>query len=156
MSSDGFIALDEQAGFLAWRWFLRAQSVLAAGLDKALRRQAGLSLTWYDVLVHIGEAPQQRIRLRDLEERVFFSQSTVSRLAVRLECAGLIERCIPDTNRRTVEISLTASGTETLRAARAVAMAHIREHFLKTLRPGEAERMIELFQRLSTARVDGT
>ncbi len=147
--ASGEVAPGEVAAFAAWRLFLQAHAALVTRLDAALQDRADLPLLWYDVLVHVGEAPGRRIRLRELQERVFFSQSTVSRLAARLEGCGLVERCVPDDDRRTVEVRLTADGARRLRAARAVAIEELRGHFVAALAPGDAERLRDILGRLA-------
>ncbi len=138
----------EMPAFTAWRLFLGSHAVLVTRLDAALRARADLPLTSYDVLSHVSEAPHQRIRLRDLETRVFFSQSTMSRVASRLEDSGYLERSVPSDDRRTVEIKLTAAGAQKFRTARSVAIEVIREDFVAGLAPGDADRLLEIFGRL--------
>ncbi len=140
----------EMLAFNAWRLFLRSHLILATRLDIALRAQADLPLAWYDVLTHVSEAPQQHIKLRDLEDRVLFSQSTMSRLVSKIEARGYLERSIPPDDRRTVEIHLTSSGARQFRTARAIAIKVLRENFVALLTPGDAERLLEIHGRLST------
>jgi DNA-binding MarR family transcriptional regulator len=133
----GRVAPAEEVAFEAWGLLLRVHATVTSGLDAALQREAGVTLSTYDLLAHVASARDRRIRLHDLEQRVFFSQSTVSRLAARLEREGLLERSVPACDRRSVEVRLTAAGAATFRSARAVAAGHLRRAFVGRLAPGQ-------------------
>ena len=132
----------ERVAFAAWRSLLEVHASLTRRLDAALQDRAGLPLGWYDVLVHVDEAPSGRIRLRELEQRVLVSQSTVSRLAARMEAAKLLARETPQDDRRSVEVHLTAAGLRCLRRARAVAIDEIRQGFVHALTENEAATLL--------------
>ena len=138
----------EYAAFTAWRMFLQVHTVLTQQLDRALQDRAGMPLSWYDILVHIGEAPHSRIRSRELEDRVFVSQSTVSRLAAKMEQAGLVTRTVPADDRRAVEIELTDAGGRSLRRARETAIEVIRRRFVTALHGDDAEHLLRILQTL--------
>jgi DNA-binding MarR family transcriptional regulator len=148
--------------FAAWRSLLEVHARLSRRLDAALQRRAGVPLGWYDVLVHVDEAPSGRIRLRELEQRVLVSQSTVSRLAVRMEAAGLLAREKPRDDRRAVELHLTAAGASRLRAARQVAIVEIRESFVHSISADDATQLLRTLSgirrrgREFDARADAT
>jgi len=50
------------------------------------------SLKWYDVLFALKKAPEHRLRLSELTEKLLLSRSNLTRLADRLEKAGLLRR----------------------------------------------------------------
>src|SRR5919199_1123428 len=106
----GPVQPHEQAAFEAWALLLRAHATLSGGLDAALREQAAMTLGAYDLLAHVASAPERRIRMHDLERKVLFSQSTVSRLASRLEREGLLERVVAEDDRRALVVRLTGAG----------------------------------------------
>jgi DNA-binding MarR family transcriptional regulator len=133
---------SERVSFAAWRSLLEVHAGITRRLDAALQAQAGVSLGWYDVLVHVDEAPAGRIRLRDLEQRVLVSQSTVSRHAARMEGAGLLVRTTPPDDRRSVEVHLTETGIARLGQARAVALAEIRRRFVAGLTDDDASHLL--------------
>ena len=76
----------------AWRGFLRVHSTLVKALDGELERAHGLSLTSYEVLMFLGDAPEGQLRMHDLASHVLLSRSGLTRLVDRLERDGLIER----------------------------------------------------------------
>ena len=60
---------EEQVAFEAWSLLLRAHARLVTGLDEALREREGMTLSAYDLLVHVASATDRRITMRELEER---------------------------------------------------------------------------------------
>ena len=143
------VAAGERTAFDAWGLLLRVHATLTGGLDAALREGAGTTLSAYDLLVHVAASPDRRIRLHDLEQRVLFSQSTVSRLAARLEREGLLERTVAEGDRRALEVRLTGAGARAFAEARAVAAAYLREHFVAALGPGQDEQLRRILERVA-------
>ena len=100
-----------------WREFLGAHRQLVDRLAEQMMIDHQLPLEWFDVLIHLAETPEMRLRQRTLRDRVLLSESGVSRLLVRMEQAGLITRTTADEDRRGVEVALTEKGRRTLSAA---------------------------------------
>lgn len=93
-----------------WRLFITANVKLLDRIGEKFS-QAGLpSMDWYDVLLTLKEAPEYRLRLSDLAEKVLLSRSNLTHLVDRLEKAGLLyrERCPSD--RRGTYAVLTEAG----------------------------------------------
>lgn len=80
-------------------------------LEKGLRARIGLSLIEYGVLVHLSEAPDQRVRMRVLAEGVIVSKSRLSHRVARLEGEDYVRRehCADD--RRGLWAVLTQKGS---------------------------------------------
>src|SRR5215213_4291305 len=85
-----------------WPLFLKTYSVLVDRLDSELTAAAGMPLTWFDVLVHLVDAPNGRMRMQDLSTAVLLSKSGLTRLVDRMERAGLLTRGACPTDRRVV------------------------------------------------------
>ena len=101
----------------AWRMFLRAHSTVLRHLESELVAEHDLPLASYDVLVQLSEAPDSRLRMTELAERVLLSRSGLTRLVDRLERDGLVERqACPQDARGTLAV-LTPAGLSRLRAA---------------------------------------
>ena len=79
---------DQQ--LLAWRRFLRAHALVTRRLESDLMAEHQLPLASYDVLVQLVEAPERRLRMSELAERVLLSRSGLTRLVDRLEREGLV------------------------------------------------------------------
>ena len=127
---------DEQA---AWRAFLSMQKVIRESLERQLRQDAGMPMTYYVILAMLSEAPNRTLRMTELAAIAGTSQSQLSHAATRLEESGWIERRRCPGDKRGYLAVLTDSGFETLTA---VAPSHV-----------DSVRTV-LFDRLSTEQVD--
>lgn len=63
----------------AWRGLMSAHSKLVARLDASLQESQGISLPDYEVLVHLSEAPEDRMRMCELAGRLNLSPSGLTR-----------------------------------------------------------------------------
>jgi DNA-binding MarR family transcriptional regulator len=117
----------------AWRHFLRAHAVVVAAIEADLEAETGLPLVEYDVLVQLAEAPERRLRMQELAERVLFSRSGLTRLVDRMVAAGLVrrERCSDD-GRGSYAV-LTRAGLDRLRAATGPHLRAVEREFARVL-----------------------
>ena len=138
----------------AWRGFLRAHARLWRELEASLADRHGLSLNAYDVLVLLDEAPGGTLRMSELSAAVLMTSGGFTRLADRLERAGLIrrERCATDA--RGFDVSLTERGRSLLAEARSTHRADVRRRFLERLTPAEQEALGTIWQRILEPAVD--
>lgn len=132
----------------AWRGFLRVHSTLVKALDGELERAHGLSLTSYEVLMFLGDAPEGQLRMHDLASNVLLSRSGLTRLADRLERDGLIERHPCEDDARGSFAVITELGRGRLQAARATHLDGVRRHFLSHLSPEDQDRLGETWDRI--------
>ncbi|MEA2288625.1 MAG: hypothetical protein QOD55_622, partial [Solirubrobacteraceae bacterium] len=117
--------LDERE-LRAWRGMLRIHATLTKALDADLDAAHGLPLSSYEVLMHLYDADEQRMRMSDLAASVILSRSGLTRLVDRLEREGLIERQSCASDARGSFASLTPAGRRKLQAARATHLAGVR------------------------------
>src|SRR5512145_2677746 len=82
----------------AWRGMLRAHAELTLRLDAELQARHGISLTSYEVLMLLADAPRGRMRVSALSAATLLSVSGVSRMIDRLVREGLVvkEACEED------------------------------------------------------------
>src|SRR5215207_8970311 len=135
----------------AWRQFLMAHARVSRRLDDELRADHDLSLAEYDALLSIAEAPDRRIRMRQLADRVILSKSGVTRLIDRLVLDGLVQRdaCLSDA--RGAEAVLTTAGLDRLRRASRTHLRGIDEHFIAVVDDAD----LTVIQRSMRAVADG-
>src|SRR5258708_30413436 len=76
----------------AWRAFLDAQASLLRRLGAVLVKEEDITLAEYDVLVQLSFAPDGRLRMTELSDRVRLSPSGLTRLVARLVVGGLLNR----------------------------------------------------------------
>lgn len=123
----------------AWRAFLRAHATVVDRLDRELQEEHGLPLTWYEVLLHLDAAPDQRLRLSGLAEQLLLSRSGVTRLVDRMVAAGLIDRQVCRTDRRGAFAVLTHEGRDRLLQAAPGHVRGVEEHFTGLLSGDEID-----------------
>lgn len=133
----------------AWRLFLESGLALQSVLDTELEHQVGLSLRWYDVLIHLEESPEG-IPMSELAGRILHSKSGFTRLVDRMEDAGLVRRVRPEHDRRSILIMLTDHGTEAMHRARRYHRDAIERHFSQHLTDSEIKVMTHALEKIST------
>jgi len=132
----------------AWRGLLEAHAVLYGALDSQLQAEHGLSLSQYEVLKVVRDAPSGQMRMADVADRVLLSRSGLTRLVDRLVCTGLLERRACPSDARGALAHLTPLGRERLDAARRTHLEGVRRLFLSQLAPEEQERLGDLWERV--------
>jgi DNA-binding MarR family transcriptional regulator len=100
-----------------WRELEATHAVVRESLERALERKHQLSLSEYEVLRHLGTAPEGRMRMQELAEEIHLSQSALSRLVSRLEEAELVNRGVCNHDRRGVWACITDGGRDAQREA---------------------------------------
>src|SRR5690349_24584807 len=109
LQSEPSLSSPPREQLVVWRTFLEASFALIDILDAELQEQQGISLRWYDVLVHLEEA-EHGVRMNELASRILASKSGLTRVIDRMEEAGLVERQRPADDRRVIEIVMTPAG----------------------------------------------
>jgi DNA-binding MarR family transcriptional regulator len=115
----------------SWRVFLESAFALIDILDAELQERAGMSLRWYDVLVHLETG--EGLAMNELAARILSSKSGLTRVVDRMEEAGLVRRERSVSDRRVISVFITDHGRKTMRAARKVHHQGIQTHFLAHL-----------------------
>jgi len=96
-------------------------------------KHAGLPLPWYDVLIQLHDAPDGRLRMQDLADRVVLSRSGLTRLIDRMEHEGLVGREPVEDDRRGYFAVLTPEGSATYDRHAPGHHRSIYEHFTRHL-----------------------
>jgi len=75
-----------------WRRWLAMNAQLPVVLHRQLRRDSGLSLQDFDVLVQLTDTPEGRVRVLPLADALGWERSRLSHHVKRMEGRGLVER----------------------------------------------------------------
>jgi DNA-binding MarR family transcriptional regulator len=121
----------------AWRGFLDLHARLAAKLNRDLQQTSGLSLTDYDVLVHLTDVPDGRLRAFELGERLQWDKSRVSKQVARLAARGLVAKEECEADRRGAYVVLTPAGRRRIEAAAPAHVELVHHLVFDTLTPGQ-------------------
>jgi DNA-binding MarR family transcriptional regulator len=140
MAESALSPLPTRSELHAWRSFLNAHARVLRSLEAELLAAQRLSLVSYDVLVQLAEAPDRRLRMAELADRVLLSRSGVTRLVDRLERAGLVARQRVTGDGRGVIAELTPAGLERLRTAAHTHLAGVVRHFVARFDQDELAR----------------
>jgi DNA-binding MarR family transcriptional regulator len=132
----------------AWRLFLRSHAVVTRRLEGDLLAEQRLPLASYDVLVQLVEAPQRRLRMSELAERVLLSRSGLTRLVDRMEREGLVRREACEDDARGLYTVVTDAGVDRLRAASPTHLRGVSEYAVGRLDDREAEQLSALLSRI--------
>jgi DNA-binding MarR family transcriptional regulator len=131
-----------------WRMFLRAHASLTRRLERDLLAEQDLPLASYDVLVQLVEAPDGRLRMTDLADRVLLSRSGLTRLVDRLAAEGLVIRESCTSDARGTFTVITEAGRSRLRAAAPTHLRGIQEYMASRLSPTELDAFGALLAKL--------
>jgi DNA-binding MarR family transcriptional regulator len=95
---------------VSWRSYVTGAARLTDALNRQMERDSGLSLSEYEVLVRLSEAPDHTLRMSDLATSLVHSRSRLTHTVGRLEAQGLVERRSCADDRRGVNCAMTAAG----------------------------------------------
>jgi DNA-binding MarR family transcriptional regulator len=132
----------------AFAVLLRAHATATRKLNALLLSEHGLTLSDYEVLLRLAQAPERRLRRVDLAEQVVLSASGITRLLDGLEAAGYVERGECPSDRRVVYAVLTESGQAKLREAQQSHVSHVEQLFADRLARDELAQLAELLGKL--------
>jgi len=118
-------------------------------LDAALRREHGLAVTEFDVLITLFNAKDDRIGMSALADRVLLSPAGMTHLITRLERDGLVHREPDREDRRKFHAVLTGAGRRALREARRTHNEVLRRGLFAATTAAERRTLQRIWRRLS-------
>lgn len=138
---------DEQA---AWRALLDGTRLLFQALDRQLTAEADLSLTDYELLVRLEEAPEGRLRMRDLADATLSTRSGVTRAVTRAEKVGWVRRVECEDDRRGMNAELTEAGRAKLAASAPGHVDAVRENLIDLLSTDQLTQLRDIGSAVRT------
>lgn len=132
-----------------WRSYLQAVNLVDRKLNEGLKAAGDLSIEDYEVLVHLSEATDRRLRMSELSQRLVHSQSRLTQRVDRLTRRGYLcrEKCPED--RRGTFACLTDEGFAVLEATAPHHVNDVRAALLDLIEPGEHEVLASVFERIA-------
>jgi DNA-binding MarR family transcriptional regulator len=131
----------------AWLAVLQLNRSVLPLLDVRLRQAHGLSVSEFDVLITLWNAPERRLGMGALADSVLLSPSGLTHLVTRMERDGLIRRAADPGDGRKFFAELTPSGEETLRQSRLTHNEVVREQLLERLTRSERTTLARIWRR---------
>lgn len=128
----------------AWRGYTRMQVQVAARLHRNLLRSTGLSLPDYEVLVHLSEAPEGRLRSFQLSAALQWEKSRLSHHLTRMQARDLVSRQECETDGRGAFVLITPTGRAAIEAAAPTHVADVRDAIIDVLTPAQLDALAEI------------
>jgi DNA-binding MarR family transcriptional regulator len=143
--------VTEPDGLGAFAALLKVQAAVVRRLELRLEEHRLVPIAQYDVLLELNSAPDRRLRMQQLSERVVLSRSRVSRVVDEMARAGLVLKEPDPDDRRGAYAVITEAGRAALRAAAPVYLAGIEEEFLRHLTPAERRSVEKSLRKVLAA-----
>ena len=112
---------------------VRTHRRLTDTLGRELEQNVGIPLVFFDVLIHVGGAPDRRLTMSRLSADVALTTGGVTRLVDRMVEAGLVARQNCPSDRRSIYVVLTPQGQAVLDRAVAAHIDGIDRHLVAHL-----------------------
>jgi DNA-binding MarR family transcriptional regulator len=116
-----------------WRRWIYTQAQLHSQLARRLAAESGLSMSDYEVLVMLSEAPGGRLRMATLAEGLRWDRSRLSHHIRRMETRGVVARTDCPEDGRGSFVGITRAGRTTIEAAAPGHVRAVRELFIEPL-----------------------
>lgn len=125
----------------AWRSLMKMQDGLSEFIERQLRNRCGLSQADYQVLAHLSEAPDGRLRSFELGALLHWEKSRLSQHLGRMQNRGLVSRTRCLTDQRGAVIAITPRGRDLIAAAAPQHVADVRDVLIDHLTTTELEML---------------
>lgn len=139
-----------------WRLFVQACESVFAATDAQLIRDSGLPHGYYEILVHLSEAPGRALRMTQLAKASAYSKSRLSHAVARLEERGWVKRRDCPTDRRGQIAQLTDDGFAALAGAAPGHVEQVRRSLIDVLTPEQIEQLREISAAIIAAGSGGS
>lgn len=131
-----------------WRAWIEATGRVGSQVNAGLK-EAGMLHDDYEVLVHLSEADERRLRMSDLSERLLQSNSRLTQRIDRLERRGWVCRVKCPEDRRGTFAELTDDGFAALESTAPGHVRDVRVALIDQLEPDELEVMATALERVA-------
>jgi DNA-binding MarR family transcriptional regulator len=142
-----WLTKDEQD---IWRTYLTASTAFSAHVDRQLRRDSGMPMAYYEILVRLSEASGRCLRMSELANVSLSSRSRLSHAVAALEKSGWVVRRPADGDRRGWVCELTDQGFEALAEAAPGHVTTVRQHLFDVLTPEQLAVLRDIGRAIST------
>lgn len=131
----------------AWRKYIVASRRLLEALDDDLSAN-GLTLSDYEILVHLSDANDRRLRMSDLAERTILSRSRLSHRIKYMEGKGWVERQKCASDKRGTWAVMTTKGWNSIVKAAPDHVESIRKRFIDQISKVDQANIASAFEKV--------
>lgn len=105
---------DDHHALKLWLRLLACTTRVEGQIRDRLRREFGTTLPRFDLMAQLDRHPEG-LTMRELSERLMVTGGNVTGITDQLEAEGLVERQAHPTDRRSINVCLTATGRRSFR-----------------------------------------
>ena len=131
-----------------WRRWLTLNARVSATLHRELQDDAGLSMPDFEVLVHLTDSPEGRIRVTDLARLLQWERSRVSHHVTRMARRRLVQRVECAEDGRGAFIVITPQGRAAIEQAAPGHVSTVRRLVFDALSPDEVDAFATIIERV--------
>lgn len=131
----------------AWRKYIVASRRLLEALDDDLSAN-GLTLSDYEILVHLSDADDRRLRMSDLAEKTILSRSRLSHRIKYMEGKGWVERQKCAQDKRGTWAVMTTKGWNSIVKAAPDHVESIRKRFIDQISKADQANIAIAFEKV--------
>lgn len=117
----------------SWRSLLQGISKFLVAANADLQQQEDLSLSEYEVLAYLSEAPGRQLRMSQLADNLVHSRSRLTHTVHRLEKQEYVQRLKCADDRRGRNCILTEKGWQKVQSAAPVHVSSVRKYLIDSL-----------------------
>ena len=133
----------------AWRKYIVASRRLYEALDEDLASH-GLSLSDYEILVHLSDAKDRSLRMSDLADKTILSRSRLSHRIKYMEGKGWVERQKCDSDKRGTWAVMTTKGWNAIVKAAPDHVESIRNRFIDQISKADQANIAAIFEKVES------
>ena len=130
-----------------WRRWLTLNAQLSATLQRELQDDAGLSMPDFEVLVHLTDSPEGRVRVTDLARLMQWERSRVSHHVTRMERRRLVQRVECAEDGRGAFVVITPPGRAAIEQAAPGHVNAVRRLICDALSPEEIDAFAAIIDK---------
>ncbi|WP_209371282.1 MarR family winged helix-turn-helix transcriptional regulator [Brevibacterium renqingii] len=135
----------------SWRVYFETSQRIRQALEAQLKEDAGLTVSDYNTLLLLWEAPDRTLTMSALARKLVFSPSRLNYRIKVLQDAGLVLKTECADDRRAHNVALTEAGARAFLAAGQRHRGYVDEVFLDHVSDEELEVIRSVFGRISRA-----
>ena len=132
----------------AWRAWLDTSRLLLPALDRQLQTESQASFTDFEVLVHLSEAPNRRLRMSELAHHTLSTRSAITRTVDRLVAREWVRRIRSTDDQRGFYAELTELGADVLAEIAPGHVAAVRDYLIDLLTDDELAALRSIGRRV--------
>lgn len=134
----------------AFRVYFETTARLLDRLEKRLKQQVGLTLSEYNMLLLLSEAPQGQMRMGQLADAIVFSPSRLTYQVKVLTDRGLVKKVKCPDDGRAWQAELTTEGRTMFRRASVIHAKGVKQLFTDVVSEEQLAEIHQIFTQVST------